>query len=67
VRPLDADGKPAADGKIVLMGIGFSNTVQVFNGFMQAAGKDKDVNPHVVLVNGAMGGMSARMVQDPDD
>jgi hypothetical protein len=34
---------------------------------IQVAGEDKGVNPKVVLVNGAMGGMSARMVQDPDD
>ncbi len=67
VQPLDADGKPSVDGKIVLLGIGFSNTVQSFNGFMQMAGADQSINPKVVLVNGAMGGMSARMVQDPDD
>jgi hypothetical protein len=67
VQPLDAEGKPTADGRIALLGIGFSNTVQVFDGFMQVAGQDKDVNPKIVLVNGAMGGMSARMVQDPDD
>jgi hypothetical protein len=67
VRPLDADGKPAADGKIVLLGIGFSNTVQAFQGFLQLAREDQELNPKVVLVNGAMGGMSARMVQDPDD
>jgi Putative esterase len=67
VQPLDADGKPSADGKIVLLGIGFSNTVQSFNGFVQRAAEDRGINPKVVLVNGAMGGMSARMVQDPDD
>jgi enterochelin esterase-like enzyme len=67
VQPLDADGQPATDGRIALLGIGFSNTVQVFDGFMQVASQDKDVNPKIVLVNGAMGGMSARMVQDPDD
>jgi hypothetical protein len=67
VRPLDRDGKPSPDGKIVLLAIGFSNTVQSFNGFMQAAAADKEINPHLVLVNGAMGGMSAHMAQDPDD
>jgi hypothetical protein len=67
VRPLDADGKPSDDGKIVLLAIGFSNTVQCFNGFMAAAAEDRSVNPKVILVNGAMGGMSAHMVQDPDD
>jgi hypothetical protein len=67
VTPLDADGKASNDGRIVLLAVGFSNTVQVFNGFMQAARDDKDVNPRLVLVNGAMGGMSAHMVQDPND
>jgi hypothetical protein len=67
VRPLNADGQAAADGKIVLLAIGFSNTVQAFNGFMQVAQGDKDINPKIILVNGAMGGMSAKMVQDPDD
>jgi enterochelin esterase-like enzyme/dienelactone hydrolase len=67
VQPLDRDGKPSKEGKIVLLGVGFSNTVQVFNGFMNAAADGRDFHPQVVLVNGAMGGMSARMVQDPDD
>jgi hypothetical protein len=66
VRPLDAEGRPSPDGKIVLLGIGFSNTVQAFGGFMQVAKGDPEINPKVVLVNGAVGGMSAAMVQDPD-
>jgi hypothetical protein len=66
VRPLDADGKPSDEGKIVLLGIGFSNTVQAFNGFKLVARDDEQVSPKVVLVNGAVGGMSAEMVQDPD-
>jgi hypothetical protein len=61
VQPLDEDGKPRDDGKIGLLAVGFSNTVQVFNGFMQAAQTDGEVNPKVVLVNGAVGGMSANM------
>jgi hypothetical protein len=67
LQPLDAEGKPSAEGRIVLLGIGFSNTVQAFNGFMEVAKADPDVNPKLVLVNGAVGGMSASMVQDPDD
>jgi hypothetical protein len=67
IEPTDAEGKPSKDGKIVLLGIGFSNTVQGFAGFMQVAKDDKEMNPQVVLVNGAMGGMSANMVQNPDD
>jgi hypothetical protein len=67
VQPLDADGKPNADGKIVLLGIGFSNTVQCFDGFLKVAKDDKDINPKVVFVNGAVGGMSANMIQNPDE
>ncbi len=67
VRLLDRDGKPSALGKIVLLTIGFSNTLQCSKGFLDAAHEDKDVNPHVVLVNGAQGGRSAFMIQNPDD
>ena len=64
---LDAAGKLNATGKIVLLGVGFSNTVQGFNGFLQVAREDKDINPRVVLVNGAVGGMSAAKIQNPND
>jgi hypothetical protein len=67
VQPLDAQGKPHSEGKIVLLGIGFSNTVQAFDGFMQVARADPNVNPKVLLVNGAVGGMSAFFIQDPND
>lgn len=67
IQPLDADGKPNPDGKIVVLGVGFSNTVQAFNGFMAVAKSDPEINPKLVLVNGAVGGMSANMVQNPDD
>ena len=66
IQPLDAEGKPSADGKIVLLGLGFSNTVQAFNGFMNVAKKDTTLNPKLVLVNGAVGGMAAEMVQQAD-
>lgn len=67
LQPLDREGKPSADGKIVLLGIGFSNTVQSFEGFIKVAQGDKGLNPKVVLVNGAVGGRSANMIQNPDD
>ena len=67
VQPLDAQGKPHSEGRIVLLGIGFSNTVQAFDGFMQVAQGDPNVNPKVLLVNGAVGGMSAFFIQDPND
>jgi hypothetical protein len=67
VQPLGPDGKPSPDGKIVLLGIGFSNTVQSFDGFMAAARDATGLNPKLVLINGAVGGRSANMIQNPDD
>ena len=31
IRPLDADGRPAADGKIVFISVGMSNTTMEFD------------------------------------
>jgi hypothetical protein len=64
VQPLDADGKPAKDGKIVLLSVGMSNTTQEFSVFKQIADKDEGKNPHLVLVDGAQGGMTAAAIQD---
>jgi hypothetical protein len=66
VQPLDADGKPSPDGKIVLLSIGMSNTNQAFAGFMRVARGDRAINPKVVLVNGAQGGMTAFLIQNED-
>ena len=34
---------------------------------MEVAENDHQINPRLLLVNGAVGGMSASMIQDPDD
>jgi hypothetical protein len=67
VRPLDADGRPSADGKIVLLSVGMSNTSQVSMGFARLLAKDTERNPQLVFVNGAQGGMTAFAIQDPND
>jgi hypothetical protein len=64
VQPLDSAGKPSADGKIVLLSIGMSNTSQAFAGFIRVAKDDKGINPKVVVVNGAQGGMTAAIIQN---
>jgi hypothetical protein len=66
VQPLGADGKPAADGKIVLLSIGMSNTTQEFSAFLKIANADNDKNPKLVLVDGAQGGQTAARIKDPD-
>jgi hypothetical protein len=67
VQPLDADGKPSADGKIVLLSIGMSNTTQEFAVFKRSADGHPDKNPKLVIVDGAQGGMSANRIVNPED
>lgn len=68
IRPLDADGKPDAEaGRIVLLSIGMSNTSQLSNGFEAALRTADDVNPKLLFVNGAQGGMTAAAIRDPED
>jgi hypothetical protein len=64
IVPLDADGKPARDGKIVLLSIGMSNTTQEFSKFKQLADADDAKSPQVVIVDGAQGGMDAARWND---
>ncbi|KAF0240680.1 MAG: hypothetical protein FD180_4815 [Planctomycetota bacterium] len=65
IRPLDAEGKAADDGKIVFLSLGMSNTSMDFTAFTKAAGNDKELSPRVLLVNGAQGGMDAAKWADP--
>ena len=60
IQPLNPDGKPAADGKIVLMSIGMSNTTMEFSQFVKAANADERKAANVVIVDGAQGGKAAK-------
>jgi hypothetical protein len=59
VQALDAEGKPAASGKIGFISIGMSNTTMEFSRFKEAADEDKDKSPQVVVVDCAQGGKDA--------
>ena len=59
IKPLDRDGKPATDGKIVLMSIGMSNTTMEFGTFVQIANADSRKAANVMLVDAAQGGKDA--------
>jgi len=50
VVPLNAEGYPAADGKIALLLVGMSNTTIEYQTFMKRAAEDKELNPRLVLV-----------------
>jgi hypothetical protein len=65
ITPVDADGRPAAAGKIVLMSLGMSNTTQEFSRFVQLANADKSKNPALVVVDAAQGGRAADDWTDP--
>lgn len=65
IRPLDAQGRPAAGGKIGLISVGMSNTTQEFSRFMALARGDKAIAPSIVLVDSAQGGQTATRWADP--
>lgn len=67
VQPLNAQGKPDPNGKIVLLSVGMSNTSQSSEGFQRALREASKLNPQVQFVNGAQGGMTAAAIQNPDD
>ena len=60
IQPLNAEGKPASDGKIVLLSIGMSNTTQEFSVFKRVADADSRKAANVLIVDGAQGGKDAR-------
>lgn len=60
IQPLDADGKQSADGKIVLLTHGMSNTTQESQAFITLANADSRKNQRLVIVDGAQGGIDSR-------
>jgi hypothetical protein len=66
IRSVDAKGRLSPDGKIVLLSVGMSNTGQASQGFLRALQAYKDKNPNLLFVNGAVGGMTASVIQNPD-
>ncbi len=67
IVPLDQDGKRANDGKIVLITIGMSNTTQESRLFQKLAEERKsELNPRLVIVDGAQGAQTAAITAKPD-
>lgn len=65
VQPLDQNGKPDANGRIVLLSIGMSNTTQEFSTFKSMADADPEKNPRLTIVDGAQGGQDAQTIRNP--
>ena len=64
IVPLDAEGRPSPDGRIVFLSIGMSNTTQETQAFLKLAAQDPGLNPKLALVDGAQGGQTARITAD---
>lgn len=59
VQPVDAEGNPDPNGRYALISVGMSNASAEFQAFIQRAGADPTVDPHLVMVDGAQGGAAA--------
>lgn len=66
IQPLDAGGRLSADGKIVLMSVGMSNTTNEFSRFVPLANDHPRKSNSVVVVDGAQGGQTAQVWSAPD-
>lgn len=64
VTTLDTNGQPSANGRIVLISVGMSNTTQEFSTFKPMADADPSRNSKLTIVDGAQGGMSADRISD---
>jgi lysophospholipase L1-like esterase len=65
VVPRDAAGNPDPAGRIVFLSIGMSNCTQEYSRFVQLANADPLKRPSVAPVDGAQGGQTAAIIQDP--
>ncbi len=66
VVPRDAQGNPAADGKIGLVSISMSNATQEYSKFKQLADADPEKSPMVAVVDCAQGGQTMARWADRD-
>lgn len=65
IRPLNEADEPDDQGIIGLLTVGFSNTTQESQAFLQVSNADPDRNPQVVVVDGAVGGRDALELSNP--
>src|SRR5262249_28925702 len=65
IVPLDATGRSAPSGQIVLISISMSNATQEFSRFKQIADADPRESPLVTIVDCAQGGQAMAQWSDP--
>jgi hypothetical protein len=65
IQPLDSQGTPSKDGKVVLVSISMSNATQEFSYFKVIADNDQGKSPSVTIVDCAQGGQAMAEWVDP--
>jgi hypothetical protein len=58
IKPLNARGEPAIDGRVVFVSISMSNATQEFSKFKQLADRDPRKSPSLTIVDCAQGGQA---------
>jgi hypothetical protein len=67
IQPLDSNGTPdPASGKLVMISAGMSNASAEFGQFVEDARQNDEVNPRLVIINGALPNQTAERWSDPD-
>lgn len=67
IQPLDAQGNPdRANGKMVMISVGMSNTWMEFEGFKRAIALEPNFSPKAALINGAEPSMVSSYWVDPN-
>jgi hypothetical protein len=66
IQPLDAEGRPSKDGRVVLLSISMSNATQEFSTFKRIADADPARSPQLTIVDGAQGGQAMAEWVSPD-
>ncbi len=66
LQALDSNGQPDANGKLVLLSIGMSNTTQEFSTWVPMSDADANRAGIVRVVDGAQGGQHAGRIADPN-
>ena len=66
IVPVDSDGKPSSNGKIVLISISMSNATQEFSKFKQIADADPAKSKQLLIVDCAQGGQAMAQWAPPN-
>ena len=66
IAPLDPEGRPSLEGRIVLLAIGFSNPNMEFPTFQKRVAQDAAVNLRLLTINGCVGGQASNVIADPN-